>query len=73
MNIFVKVKPKAREDNVQKIDDSHYVVHTNQAPEKGKANAGVIRLLAKYFSVPQSKISILSGKTSRNKVVSIHP
>lgn len=71
MNIFVKVKPKAREEKVEKIDDNHFIVHTKEPPEKGKANAGVIRLLSKYFSVSQSRIIISSGQKSRKKVVII--
>ncbi|MFH0773592.1 MAG: DUF167 domain-containing protein [bacterium] len=68
----MKVKPKAREEKVEKIDISHYIVHTKNLPEKGRANEGVIRLLASYFSLPKSNIVIISGKTSRLKVVNIN-
>lgn len=71
MNIFVTVKPKARQDRVEIIDDTHFVVHTKKIPEKGKANDSVIEQIAKYFSLSKSHISILSGKSSRLKVISI--
>jgi len=72
MKIFVKVKPKAREEKVKKVDNNHFVVHTKEQPEKGKANVGVIRLLSSYFSLPKSKIIIISGMTSQLKVIFIN-
>jgi uncharacterized protein YggU (UPF0235/DUF167 family) len=71
MKIFVKVKAKAREEKVEKIDDIHFVVQTKDIAEKGKANEGVIRLLSRYFKIPKSHICILSGKTARLKVIDV--
>lgn len=71
MKIFVKVKPKAREEKVEKIDENHYFIHTKNRAEKGKANEGVVRLLSVYFSVSKSAIKIASGKTSRLKIIDI--
>lgn len=72
MRIFVKVKPKARIEKIEKVDDIHYVVHTKETPEKGKANEGVIRLLSKHFSISKSNIIITSGKTSRLKIITLN-
>lgn len=44
-----------------------------KAPAKeGKANAELIKTLAKYFSVPQSSINILKGHKSKTKIISIN-
>lgn len=40
-------------------------------PEKGKANAALIKLLAKELNVPPTAISLVSGDTSRLKRVRI--
>ena len=40
-------------------------------PVDGEANEELIRLLAKLFDAPRQKIAILSGETSKNKVVSV--
>jgi uncharacterized protein (TIGR00251 family) len=40
-------------------------------PIKGKANEEMIKKLAKYFSVPSSKIRIVAGLRSKNKMVEI--
>jgi len=71
MKIFVKVKPKAREEKVEKIDDINFKVQVTQPPVKGKANLAVIKALADYFNVNQSSVQIVSGSTSKLKIVEI--
>ncbi|MFH0851201.1 MAG: DUF167 domain-containing protein, partial [Candidatus Peregrinibacteria bacterium] len=41
-------------------------------PEDGKANAALIRFLAEEFDVPKSSVEILTGHTSKTKMVRIH-
>jgi len=71
MKIFIKVKLKASQAKVVKIDETHYQVFLTQPPEKGKANKQIIKLLADYFGVALSKIKIIAGKKRREKVVEI--
>jgi len=71
MKIFVKVKPKAKEEKVEKIDDINFKVFVKQLPEKGRANRAVIKALANYFNTSQSNIQISSGSASRMKVIEI--
>jgi hypothetical protein len=71
MKIFVKVKPGAREEKVEKIDDINFKVQVTQPPEKGKANLAVIKALAEYFDLNRSSIQIVSGSTSKLKVIEI--
>jgi len=40
-------------------------------PIEGKANKELINILSEHFDVPKSKISIISGEKSRNKIVEI--
>jgi uncharacterized protein len=40
-------------------------------PDKGKANAAVIALLAKALGVPKSALEITAGETSRIKTLVI--
>jgi uncharacterized protein (TIGR00251 family) len=71
MLINVKVKPNARQNTVQKIDESNFVVFTTTTPEDGKANKSVIELLSDFFRIAKSKIIIIRGQTSKNKVIEI--
>lgn len=71
MKIFVKAKPNAKEEKVEKIDDSHFMVSIKEPPVEGRANKAIIRVLAEYFSILQSDIQIISGHTSKNKMIEI--
>ena len=71
MIITVTVNSHSRFEKVEKIDEKNYRVSFNVKPERGKANKRVIELLADYFSVSKSQISILLGKTAKEKVIEI--
>jgi len=71
MKIFVKVKPRAKEEKVEKIDDINFKVQVTQPPEKGKANMAVVKALAGYFNVNRSNVQIVSGSSSKLKVIKI--
>ena len=72
MLINIRAKPGAKENNIQKIDGEHFVVSVKESPVQGRANAAIIKLLTGYFSVTLSDIAIISGRTSRNKIVRIN-
>jgi len=69
--ILVQVKIKAKQKKVEKINKSNYIVSVNQSPIKGKANEAIINLLANYLNFPKSKIKIIKGLKSKNKIVEI--
>ena len=70
MKIQVKVKPSSKTEELSLEDDS-FIAKVKEPPKEGKANQAVIRLLAEHFGVPQSRVRILSGFGSRNKVIEV--
>ncbi len=71
MKIFIKAKPGAKEEKVEKVDDLNYVVSVKEPPIKGKANEAIRNALAVYFKTGSSRVKIVSGYSSRNKIVEI--
>lgn len=71
MKINIKVKPASRSKEVKKINPDLFEVRVTSVPEKGKANKAIIELLAEYFKVPKSAITIIRGVSSRKKVIEI--
>ncbi|MDP2671447.1 MAG: DUF167 domain-containing protein [bacterium] len=71
MKIFVKVKPAAKEDRLEKLDETHYRVSVKAPPVRGQANDSVVVSLALFFKVPKAKIRIISGLTSREKTIKL--
>lgn len=62
--------PKAKHNAVIKRDGI-LRVSTTAAPDRGKANEAVIKLLAEYFDVPKSMITIVRGHSGRNKLIDV--
>ena len=71
MKIFVSVKPNARREEVQKVDDAHFVVRANAPAKEGRANKRVEELLAEYFDVPKMSVWLVGGRTSKEKTFDI--
>src|SRR3989344_3042435 len=71
MKIFVKAKPLSREESIEKIDDSNFIVAVREPPVKGMANQAIIKSLAHYFGVSTLNIKLVSGFSSRHKVFEI--
>jgi uncharacterized protein (TIGR00251 family) len=47
------------------------VVRVSASPDAGRANAALIRLLAKRWRVPQGDLAVVSGARARRKVLQI--
>jgi uncharacterized protein YggU (UPF0235/DUF167 family) len=46
-------------------------IRVKAVPDKGKANAAVIALLARALGVPKAAVTLVSGDTARLKSVAI--
>lgn len=71
MKISITAKLKAKQELVKKLDETHYEVFVKVAPIEGKANQAIIKAMAEYLNLPQSKIQIIHGLTSRQKILEI--
>jgi len=69
--VSLRVQPKASANRILGEHDGALKVSVTAAPEKGKANAGVITLLSKELGIPKSSIEIVRGDTSRIKTLRI--
>jgi uncharacterized protein YggU (UPF0235/DUF167 family) len=71
MKISVTVKPKSREEKIIKTDNN-YVVYIKEQPIENRANIAVVKSLARYFDMPKSNISIITGYKSKHKIIEIY-
>ena len=67
----IRVVPRASKSEIVGEYDGSLKVRISSAPVDGAANAELIRLFAKHFSVAKSDVEIVSGETSKNKKVRI--
>jgi uncharacterized protein (TIGR00251 family) len=67
----VRLQPRARKDEVVGERGSAVVIRVTAPPVDGKANAALCAFLAKRAGVPRSRVSVVRGLTSRDKVVRV--
>lgn len=61
------VTPRARRNEIE-LRGNVFYVQTTTPPEEGRATAEVARMLAHGLGVPKSRLILLRGATSRDKV-----
>jgi uncharacterized protein len=68
--LTVRVRPRARTERLE-WDGSMLQLWVREPPADGRANAAVIRAVARWADVAPSQVRIVSGAAARNKLVEI--
>ncbi|MBF9060412.1 DUF167 domain-containing protein [Rhodobacterales bacterium HKCCSP123] len=63
----IRATPKASRNRIEPGEPIR--IHVTAAPDKGAANAAILDLLARSLGVAKSRLTLLRGQTSRDKVV----
>ena len=74
MLVRLRVVPNASADRIEGIvqlgDGSPALkLRVHAVPDKGKANAAVVKLLAKNWGVPRSSLTVVAGEKDRTKTL----
>jgi hypothetical protein len=75
--VALRVTPRAASSRVQGVEvdgagKAHLAVRVSAPPEAGKANATLIKLLAKRWRMAQRDLEVVSGAGARQKVLHVH-
>ena len=70
-NIKVRVQPRASKNEILDYRGDAIRVRVTAPPQGGRANEAVIALLAQALGVAKSRVSIVRGMASREKLVTI--
>lgn len=65
MIIYALVKPNSSKNSLEKNEDGSYFIETMEKAQDGKANAAVVKMLAKEFNVSYKNIKIKNPKSKR--------
>jgi uncharacterized protein (TIGR00251 family) len=71
MLLTVKVSPGAPKTAIKRYENGILYVAVAAAPEKGEANAALIRFLAKELGVAAGEINVVTGAAGRMKRVKL--
>jgi len=69
LRYFVEVKFNSSGQIQVKGDE--IIIAIKSEPKHGKANKELIRKISDFFGVPENNIRIISGLTSRKKIIEI--
>jgi uncharacterized protein len=65
----LRVSPGAGKSGIVGRHGDAWKVRVTAAPEHGRANEAVVRLLADALSMPRASVTLVSGHTGRDKIV----
>ncbi len=71
MRVWVRVTPNASEARVTKVGDDKFEVRVDEKAIGGRANRRLIEIMSEQFGIPKSRILIISGARSRDKVLEV--
>jgi uncharacterized protein len=67
----LRVSPGARSNAIVAKHGEGWKIRVTAAPENGKANDAVLRLLAECLGLPGKSVMLVSGPSSRDKIVEL--
>jgi len=67
----LRVSPKAKRDRIAGEHGGALKLYVKAPPEKGRANEGVLRVLADALGIAPREIELVSGHASQDKRVAI--
>ncbi|MGQ9584223.1 MAG: DUF167 domain-containing protein [Anaerolineae bacterium] len=71
VRFYVRVVPRARKSEVSGLWGEALKVRVAAPPVEGAANEALVNFLAERLSVRRAQVRIVSGQTSREKVVEV--
>jgi hypothetical protein len=66
------LQPKASRDEIAGLHGDSVKIRITAPPVEGRANAHLVKFLAKLFGVTRRDVVILSGELGREKRIRIH-
>jgi uncharacterized protein (TIGR00251 family) len=70
-DLAVRLQPRSRRNEVVGERDGAIVIRVTAPPVDGKANAALCRLIAKTAGVAPSRVEIVRGHATRDKLVRV--
>ena len=71
LSLKIRVAPRSSLDQVGELMGDRLKIAITAPPVDGKANQHLTRYIAKLCSVPKSSVTVMLGKSSRDKTVRI--
>jgi len=70
--LSIRIQPRASKNEVIRLENGGLKIRLTAPPVDNAANEALVKFLSAVLSVAKSQIEIVSGHTSREKIVRIH-
>ena len=71
ITLSIRIQPRASKNEITWMENGGFKIRLTAPPVDGAANEALIRFLADTLSVTRLQVEIVSGHTSRDKIVRI--
>jgi uncharacterized protein (TIGR00251 family) len=71
VTLSIRIQPRASKNEIVALAGGGLKIRLTAPPVDGAANEALVKFLADTLSIPKSNVEIVSGHTSKNKIVKI--
>jgi uncharacterized protein (TIGR00251 family) len=71
MHMRYSISVRFSSDGRLEVNGDEIAISIKSEPERGRANRELVKKLAKHFGVSEDRVRIISGLTSRKKIVEV--
>jgi len=72
VTLSIRIQPRASKNEAVRQENGSLKIRLTAPPVDGAANEALVKFLAHAFSITRSQVEIVSGHTSRDKIVRIN-
>jgi len=72
VTLAIRIQPRSSKNEIVVRSGAGLKIRLTAPPVDGAANEALVKFLADTLSIPKSHVEIVSGHTSRDKIVRIH-
>ena len=69
MYLKIKAHPNSKKDTVIRRAEDSFEVFVRAKPIEGQATDAILELLSEYLKIPRSKLRLVRGGMTHNKIV----
>jgi len=71
VTLSIRIQPRASKNEIIALENGGIKIRLTAPPVDNAANEALVKFLSQLFSVAKSNIEIVSGHTSREKIVKV--
>lgn len=71
VKIYIKAKPGSKTEKLEDLGGNSFAIWVKEPAKENKANFAILERVAKHFGVGISRVRLVSGARSKDKIIEI--